>query len=96
MRDVLVDMTALNTPSRERGIGRYVKSLCRALAERAHWATVPGVPHEPLSIAGLTRHCGRLAGESNESPQTRATSGSSSARFNISDISWSGACSWVA
>ena len=37
MLDVLVDMTALNTPSRERGIGRYVKHLCRALAARDTW-----------------------------------------------------------
>ncbi|HEY4104141.1 MAG TPA: glycosyltransferase family 1 protein [Polyangiaceae bacterium] len=53
MFDVLVDMTALNTPSRERGIGRYVKGLCRALAARA--------PDE-LSIVGLTRHHGSLDG----------------------------------
>ncbi|HEX3775573.1 MAG TPA: glycosyltransferase family 1 protein [Polyangiaceae bacterium] len=53
MLDVLVDMTALNTPSRERGIGRYVKGLCRALAARAK---------DELSIVGLTRHHGSLDG----------------------------------
>jgi glycosyltransferase involved in cell wall biosynthesis len=52
--DVLVDMTALNTPSRERGIGRYVKGLCRALAARTS--------HEQWAIAGLTRHRGRVSG----------------------------------
>jgi glycosyltransferase involved in cell wall biosynthesis len=52
--DVVIDMTALNTPSRERGIGRYVKGLCRALAERAN----PG----GLSIAGLVRQRGALRG----------------------------------
>jgi glycosyltransferase involved in cell wall biosynthesis len=52
--DVLVDMTALNTPSRERGIGRYVKGLCRALAKSAS--------AEGLTIAGLVRHRGPLEG----------------------------------
>ena len=54
MLDVLVDMTALNTPSRERGIGRYVKGLCRALAESAS--------AEGLTIAGLVRHRGPIEG----------------------------------
>ncbi|HET7544663.1 MAG TPA: glycosyltransferase family 1 protein [Polyangiaceae bacterium] len=59
MLDVLVDMTALNTPSRERGIGRYVKHLCRALAEREIWPeTARAAPH--LKIAGLTRLCGPI------------------------------------
>ncbi len=52
--DVLIDMTALNTPSRERGIGRYVKGLCRALAAREN--------HDGLELAGLTKHRGRVAG----------------------------------
>ncbi len=51
--DVLIDMTALNTPSRERGIGRYVKGLCRALAARAN----PGEPE----LAALVKHRGRVA-----------------------------------
>ncbi len=54
MLDVLVDMTALNTPSRERGIGRYVKGLCRALAARADSAG--------LSLSGLVRHRGPVSG----------------------------------
>jgi len=52
--DVLIDMTALNTPSRERGIGRYVKGLCRALAARTRCLD--------LELVGLTRHRGRVAG----------------------------------
>ncbi len=68
MLDVLVDMTALNTPSRERGIGRYVKSLCRALAQRDEWSEAEGaIP--PLQIAGLTRHRGTLAGAVDDSLQ---------------------------
>jgi glycosyltransferase involved in cell wall biosynthesis len=47
MIDVLVDMTALDTPSRHRGIGCYVRGLCGALAQLA--------PDSGLSIAGLTR-----------------------------------------
>jgi len=54
MLDVLVDMTALNTPSRERGIGRYVKHLCRALAARDTWSEAAGGASR-FSIAGLTR-----------------------------------------
>jgi glycosyltransferase involved in cell wall biosynthesis len=53
MLDVLVDMTALNTGSRRRGIGRYVASLCAALAAR---------PADDLTIAGLVRHKGGVAG----------------------------------
>jgi glycosyltransferase involved in cell wall biosynthesis len=58
--DVLVDMTALSTPSRERGIGRYVRSLCTALAERKSWiAKYPGVARAAeLEIVGLVRHLG--------------------------------------
>jgi glycosyltransferase involved in cell wall biosynthesis len=52
--DVLVDMTALNTPSRERGIGRYVQGLCRALAESPDAGG--------LSLAGLVRHRGPVRG----------------------------------
>jgi glycosyltransferase involved in cell wall biosynthesis len=60
MLDVLVDMTALNTPSRERGIGRYVEHLCRALAARDTWPeTAAG--GQRLGIAGLTRLCGHAS-----------------------------------
>jgi glycosyltransferase involved in cell wall biosynthesis len=58
MIDVLVDMTALSTPSRERGIGRYVRSLCQELARREQWLErYPSAPRG-LEIAGLTRHYG--------------------------------------
>src|SRR3954471_21878081 len=60
MLDVLVDMTALNTPSRERGIGRYVHNLCRALAQRGDWPSI--VAGAALDIRGLTRHRGRVSG----------------------------------
>ena len=67
MLDVLVDMTALNTPSRERGIGRYVKHLCRALAQRDTWpADAVG---RSLQIAGLVRHRGSALGAVDESLQ---------------------------
>jgi glycosyltransferase involved in cell wall biosynthesis len=66
--DVLVDMTALNTPSRERGIGRYVKHLCRALAARDTSAEV-ATSGRPLRIAGLTRHRGQRLGAVDESLQ---------------------------
>lgn len=63
MSDVLVDMTALNTESRDRGIGRYVRSLCGALAVRERWLPeYPGLPGARLSIAGLIRHRGALSG----------------------------------
>lgn len=63
MSDVLVDMTALNTSSRERGIGRYVRSLCLALSKRANWLhKYPGVPGAALSISGLVRHRGSREG----------------------------------
>lgn len=63
MIDVLVDMTALNTGSRERGIGRYVRSLCMALAERASWLPqYPGLPGAQLHISGLIRHLGNPEG----------------------------------
>lgn len=56
MLDVLVDMTALNTRNRERGIGRYVRSLCLALSERADWLDkYPGLLGRELSVAGLVR-----------------------------------------
>jgi glycosyltransferase involved in cell wall biosynthesis len=79
MLDVLVDMTALNTPSRERGIGRYVKSLCRALAERERWSATEQAGPD-LAIAGLIRHRGRLTGALDDSlqfagdPSVRASS----------------------
>lgn len=53
MVDVIVDMSTLNTPSRQRGIGRYVSGLCGALAERST---------NQLSIAGLVRHRGSVDG----------------------------------
>ncbi len=58
MLDVLIDMTALNTPSRERGIGRYVQNLCHALAQRAGWDVEVRAAVPALHIAGLTRHRG--------------------------------------
>lgn len=63
MIDVLVDMTALNTGSRERGIGRYVHSLCLALSKRAEWlGDYPDLPGRQLSLSGLTRHRGSREG----------------------------------
>jgi glycosyltransferase involved in cell wall biosynthesis len=63
MIDVLVDMTALNTGSRERGIGRYVRSLCVALANRQSWLPqYPGLLGAQLSVAGLVRHFGKSEG----------------------------------
>jgi glycosyltransferase involved in cell wall biosynthesis len=63
MIDVLVDMTALNTGSRERGIGRYVRSLCLALARRAQWLPRhPDALGRDLALCGLTRHFGDAAG----------------------------------
>ena len=63
MIDVLVDMTALNTGSRERGIGRYVRSLCLALAAREDWLPkYPSLPGAQLSISGLVRHLGKTEG----------------------------------
>ena len=57
MIDVLVDMTALNTGSRERGIGRYVRSLCLALAARESWLPqYPGLLGAELRVSGLVRH----------------------------------------
>jgi len=64
--DVLVDMTALDTPSRERGIGRYVKHLCRALALRDTWPETAGCH---FRIAGLTRHRGSALGALDETLQ---------------------------
>jgi glycosyltransferase involved in cell wall biosynthesis len=66
--DVLVDMTALNTPSRERGIGRYVKHLCRALALRDTWPDAP-MSKSRLRIAGLVRHRGAVSGAVDETLQ---------------------------
>jgi glycosyltransferase involved in cell wall biosynthesis len=61
--DVLIDMTALNTPSRERGIGRYVRGLCLALAARQDWlGQYPGLPGATLSLSGLIRHKGARIG----------------------------------
>lgn len=63
MIDVLVDMTALNTPSRERGIGRYVRSLCLELGRRERWLEqYPDHPGAGLTLAGLIRHRGSVAG----------------------------------
>ncbi len=63
MSDVLIDMTALNTGSRERGIGRYVRSLCLALAARQDWlGQYPGLPGANLSLSGLVRHKGAPGG----------------------------------
>jgi len=63
MIDVLVDMTALNTCSRERGIGRYVRSLCSALASREDWLPqYPQLLGAQLSLAGLVRHRGKSEG----------------------------------
>ena len=63
MIDVLVDMTALNTESRERGIGRYVRSLCGMLAVRETWLhKYPGLPGAQLTLSGLVRHQGKAAG----------------------------------
>jgi len=63
MIDVLVDMTALNTGSRERGIGRYVRSLCVALSNRKSWLLqYPGLLGAELSVAGLVRHLGKSEG----------------------------------
>jgi glycosyltransferase involved in cell wall biosynthesis len=60
MIDVVVDMTALNTGNRERGIGRYVRSLCGALATRASWlGKYPQLAGAELQIAGLVRHFGQ-------------------------------------
>jgi glycosyltransferase involved in cell wall biosynthesis len=60
MLDVSVDMTVLSTSSRNRGIGRYVKSLCRALGARADWPGELGRAERGLTIAGLVRHHGKL------------------------------------
>jgi glycosyltransferase involved in cell wall biosynthesis len=63
MIDVLVDMTALNTASRERGIGRYVRSLCDALSNRQSWLPqYPGLLGAELNVAGLVRHLGKREG----------------------------------
>lgn len=63
MIDVLVDMTALNTPSQKRGIGRYVHSLCTALAERQRWLDdYPESRGSRLEICGLVRHRGKAEG----------------------------------
>jgi glycosyltransferase involved in cell wall biosynthesis len=63
MIDVLIDMTALNTGSRERGIGRYVRSLCLSLAERARWLhEYPSLPGAGLELSGLVRHLGSSVG----------------------------------
>ncbi|MET0791314.1 MAG: glycosyltransferase family 1 protein [Polyangiaceae bacterium] len=69
MLDVLIDMTALNTPSRERGIGRYVSNLCRALARRADWPGSESGAGSQLAIGGLTRHRGPVSGAVDETLQ---------------------------
>jgi glycosyltransferase involved in cell wall biosynthesis len=68
MIDVLVDMTALNTETSLRGIGRYVRSLCDALAERDTWLPkYPGLPGAGLTISGLVRHHGKAENASDPS-----------------------------
>jgi len=63
MIDVLVDMTALNTKNRERGIGRYVRCLCTELSRRSSWLhKYPNLPGSKLSVAGLVRHRGKIDG----------------------------------
>lgn len=62
MIDVLVDMTALNTGSRERGVGRYVHSLCLALAARDSWLPKYAELPAGLRISGLVRHRGKSEG----------------------------------
>jgi glycosyltransferase involved in cell wall biosynthesis len=70
MLDVLVDMTALNTPSRKRGIGRYVRSLCLTLAARADWLPkYPGLLGRDLTVAGLVRHLGKREGARDDTLQ---------------------------
>jgi glycosyltransferase involved in cell wall biosynthesis len=62
MIDVLIDMTALNTGSRERGIGRYVRNLCLTLAARRDWLEqYPALPGAALQLSGLIRHKGERA-----------------------------------
>jgi glycosyltransferase involved in cell wall biosynthesis len=62
MIDVLIDMTPLNSGSRDRGIGRYVRSLCGALARREEWLSrYPVLARRSLSLAGLTQHKGSSA-----------------------------------
>jgi glycosyltransferase involved in cell wall biosynthesis len=61
--DVLIDMTALNTTSRERGIGRYVQTLCRTLASRRQWQSqYPELAGAELELCGLIRHKGASTG----------------------------------
>lgn len=83
MPDVVIDMTALNTPSRERGIGRYVKNLCRALAHRSAFTEPELAAASRLSLVGLTRHRGRLAGAVDE---TLGFSGDP--RIEVSDLQY--------
>lgn len=68
MTDVLIDMSALNTESRERGIGRYVRSLCSTLAKRQQWlGNYPGLAGANLTLSGLTRHRGQPEGSQDPS-----------------------------
>lgn len=61
--DVLIDMTALDTGNRERGIGRYVRSLCGELHRRGEWiGKYPDLPGRDLRLAGLMRRRGRIDG----------------------------------
>ena len=62
-------MTALNTPSRERGIGRYVTGLCSALAARDAWSGDDSERTRNLQLAGLTRHRGAPRGAVDDSLQ---------------------------
>lgn len=75
MLDVIVDMTALSTSSRNRGIGRYVKSLCRALGTRTDWPGELGRAERELTIAGLVRHHGKLEGAIDPTLQFEGDSG---------------------
>jgi hypothetical protein len=76
MSDVLIDMTALNTESRERGIGRYVRSLCAALAERESWLPkYPDLPGSKLGISGRVRHRGKSEGAQDPSLSFRGDYG---------------------
>ncbi len=97
MIDVLVDMTALNTGSRERGIGRYVRSLCLALAARESWLPkYPGLLGAQLSVSGLVRHLGKAEGAEIRPCCSPATTASRPPARATSGTRSSGACSWAA
>lgn len=62
--DVLVDLSSLHTPSRERGIGRYVRGLASGLValRGSGDGAVTG-----LRLGGLVRHAGAVGGAVDES-----------------------------